>query len=113
MQTARRLVDSISLERLHTRAACICWEQGLQLRHTRTQTTYPNGGASMFFTYDSSSRLTRVLGKKPVSGLVLTDFLYSGTNGGGPGHGAASKRDGQEWEPHELHLRRAESADAR
>lgn len=50
--------------------------------HMRTQTNYPNG-VSMFFTYDQSNRLTRVLGKKPASGEVLTDFLYSWTNGSG------------------------------
>lgn len=48
--------------------------------HMRTQTNYPNG-VSMFFTYDQSNRLTRVLGKKPASGTVLTDFVYSWTNG--------------------------------
>jgi RHS repeat-associated protein len=41
----------------------------------RTQTNYPNG-VSLFFTYDASNRTTRVIGKKPASGAILTDFSY-------------------------------------
>ncbi|MEJ7791974.1 MAG: DNRLRE domain-containing protein [Gaiellaceae bacterium] len=47
--------------------------------HRRTQTNYPNG-VSMFFSYDLSNRQTRVLGQKPASGLVLSDFTYSWVN---------------------------------
>jgi len=62
----------------------------------RTQINYPNG-VSMFFTYDQSNRLTRVLGKKPASGTVLTDFVYSWTNGAGQDRGlrqSVTDRDG-------------------
>ncbi|MBA2517595.1 MAG: RHS repeat protein, partial [Solirubrobacterales bacterium] len=52
----------------------------------RTQINYPNG-VSMFFTYDQSNRLTRVLGKEPASGTVLTDFVYSWTNASGQDRG--------------------------
>lgn len=48
----------------------------------RTETRYPNG-VTMYVTYDAANRIVRVLGKKPASGTVLTDFTYSWTNASG------------------------------
>jgi RHS repeat-associated protein len=46
----------------------------------RTQINYPNG-VSVLLGYDDSQRLISVVGKKPASGVVLTSFTYSYTNG--------------------------------
>lgn len=48
----------------------------------RTQTNYPNG-VSMYLSYDAANRLTRVTGKKPASGEVLSDFSYAWASSAG------------------------------
>ncbi len=62
----------------------------------RTQTNYPNG-VSMYLTYDAANRLTRVTGKKPASGTVLTDLSYEWKNALGADSGlrhAVTDKDG-------------------
>jgi RHS repeat-associated protein len=48
----------------------------------RLTTAYPNG-VTLYFSYDAANRITRVLGKKPASGEILTDFTYVWRNAAG------------------------------